>query len=40
MEQKQAMFPQIFNDDKHFHPMSLEQDFMKYDVRQAKYDFD
>ena len=39
MEQKEAMFPQIFNDDKHFHPMSLEQDFMKYDIDDLLYGF-
>ena len=39
MEQKEIMFPKIYNDDKHFHPISLEQDFMKYDIDDLLYGF-
>lgn len=39
MEEKTIAFPKIANDDKHFHPLSLEQDFMKYDIDDLLYGF-
>lgn len=39
MEQKEMVFPKIYNDDKYFHPISLEQDFMKYDIDDLLYGF-
>ena len=32
MEEKTLTFPKLINDDRYFHPLSLEQDFMKYDI--------
>lgn len=39
MEEKALIFPKLANDDKYFRPMSLEQDFMKYDIDDLLYGF-